>query len=98
MTRRDAAIAIVVGTIAGAWLAFFGFGTGSPQGRLFSFAYAYWYVGAVLLVVGAALTWRRVAGRVPRILGSVGLGWAALIVAYPVIYLAGYFLTAPHGP
>jgi hypothetical protein len=94
MTRRDAVIAILLGTAFGASSAISGFGSTSLQ----AFAFRYWYFGIALLVIGAAFAWRHLPAKVPRIMGDIGLGWVASVVAYPVIYVTGLFLAGPQGP
>jgi len=94
MTRRDVGIAVVIGAIAGVNLAFYGFGTAS----LPAFALSYWYVGVALLVIGAVFARRRLSVKVARILGSIGAGWVAMIVIYPIVFITFYILSSPHGP
>ena len=75
MTRRDVGLAVLVGAIIGAYLAF----KGLTPSSLPAYAIGYWYVGVVLLVIGAAFAWRHLPAKVPRILGSIGLGWVTMI-------------------
>lgn len=95
MQRRDLALAIAIGLLLGALVAF-GYAP-EPIAAAAALAFRFWFVGVAAVIVAAFLGGRRISSTAPRVIGFAGMLWVAFLVGVPLTFLIGSIIGGPQG-